>query len=70
MRIQNFLTTPFIKFLVWLVLVPLCYHLIAGIRHLFMDFHLGEELKSGRRGAWLVLLFSIIMIVLAGVWLW
>ena len=69
-KVQSFLTTPVVKFLIWLFLVPLFYHLVAGIRHLLMDVHIGEELESGRRGAKLTLLISIIIIVLSGVWLW
>ncbi len=70
MVLQDFLAAPWVKILAWLILVPLFYHLIAGIRHLFMDIHIGEELKSGRRGAMLTLLLSLIIAVLLGVWLW
>ena len=69
-KLQDFLSSPLIKVLVWLVLAPLCYHLVAGIRHLLMDMHIGEELKSGRRGAKLTILVSIILVALLGVWLW
>jgi succinate dehydrogenase / fumarate reductase cytochrome b subunit len=69
-RLQGYLTAPFTKLLVWLILAPLFYHLIAGIRHLLMDFHLGEERQSGRLGAQLTLIVSIIVAVLLGVWLW
>lgn len=69
-HLQGLLTSPIAKFMVWLVLAPLCYHLVAGIRHLLMDLHIGEELKSGRRGAKLTILVSIILVVLLGVWLW
>lgn len=69
-KLQNVLTMPVVKFFVWVFLAPLCYHLVAGIRHLLMDFHIGEELKSGRRGAKLTLLVSIILVALLGVWLW
>lgn len=60
----------FIKLLVWLLLVPFCYHFVAGIRHLLMDIHLGDELKSGRIGSFLVLIISVILVILAGIWLW
>jgi succinate dehydrogenase / fumarate reductase cytochrome b subunit len=69
-RLQDNLSSPFSKFLVWLVLAPLFYHLIAGVRHLLMDCHIGEELQSGRLGAKLTLIVSIIVAVLLGVWLW
>lgn len=43
---------------------------MAGIRHLLMDFHIGEELKSGRIGAILTLVISILFIIFVGIWLW
>jgi len=58
------------KFLTWVFLSALLYHLVMGIRHLIMDFGVGETLKGGRIGAWLAIVISIITIVLAGVWIW
>lgn len=51
-------------------LAALIYHLVAGLRHMLMDFGIGESLEGGRRGTILVLLLSVILTVLAGVWLW
>lgn len=68
--IQQFFLSPFTKFILWGVLSAFIYHLIAGIRHLFMDLGIGEELKSGRLSAHLTNLFSLILIILAGIWLW
>lgn len=65
-----FLLSPLIKFLIWGSLSAFIYHFIAGIRHLLMDVHVGEELKSGRLSAKLTLFISIILIILAGIWLW
>lgn len=41
--------------LVWAYL----HHFSAGIRHLFMDFHIGVDKDSGRRSAVAVLLVSL-----------
>lgn len=41
--------------LVWAYL----HHFSAGIRHLFMDFHVGVDKDSGRRSAVAVLLVSL-----------
>lgn len=65
-----FLSSPFMKLLIWSCLSAFIYHFIAGIRHLLMDVHVGEELKSGRLSAKLTLVISIILIILAGIWLW
>lgn len=61
---------PWIKFLIWCSLAAFIYHFIAGIRHLLMDIHIGEELKSGRVTAISTMVISVILIILAGIWLW
>ena len=64
------LTSPFAKFIIWCCLSALLYHLVAGIRHLFMDAGVGEELKSGRISAILTFIISAVLILLAGIWIW
>lgn len=59
-----------IKTLCWLILIPFIYHVVAGIRHLLSDIHIGESLKGGRRSAMLALVISALIIIVAGVWLW
>ena len=54
----------------WAVLVALSYHLLAGIRHLLLDFHLGDSLKGGRRSSWTVLVLAALAAIGLGVWLW
>jgi succinate dehydrogenase / fumarate reductase, cytochrome b subunit len=66
----SILLHPVLRFFIWLTLSALLYHLIAGIRHLLMDIGIGETLSGGRIGARLVLIFSIILMVLAGICLW
>lgn len=68
--IQTFLSSPWMKFIIWVLLAPLCYHFVAGIRHLLMDMHVGETLKSGRMLARFTMIASIVLIILVGVWLW
>jgi succinate dehydrogenase / fumarate reductase cytochrome b subunit len=66
----SLIATPAVKLFVWLVLTALIYHLVAGIRHLLMDFHIGDTLQGGRLGSQLTLVTSSVLTVLAGVWLW
>ena len=63
-------SSVFCKIILWSVLAGLAYHLVAGIRHLIMDFGVGETLTGGQLGAKLVLLIAVVLIVLAGVWVW
>jgi succinate dehydrogenase / fumarate reductase cytochrome b subunit len=68
--IQTSMDNILVKFIIWLVWVPFCYHLVAGIRHLLMDIHIGSSLKGGKRGAALTFIFTFILVILAGIWLW
>lgn len=69
-NVQQWLSTTPVKLVVWAILAGLLYHLIAGIKHLVMDFGIGETLEGGKTGAWLVIVTSAIAIVLTGVWIW
>lgn len=59
-----------VKFIIWLFLIPFIFHLVAGIRHLLSDIHIGDTLKMGRRMAVLTFIISALLVILAGVWLW
>lgn len=69
-NVQQWLTSPLVKFVVWGVVAGLLYHLIAGIKHLIMDTGVGETLQGGINGARLVVIVSVIAIIAAGVWIW
>ena len=58
-----------LRFVLWIFISALFYHIVAGVRHLLMDLHLGESRKGGMYGAWFVFLFSVIVIVLLGIYL-
>jgi succinate dehydrogenase / fumarate reductase cytochrome b subunit len=63
-------SNPVFKAILWLVLAGLAYHMVLGIRHLIMDFGVGESLKGGKLGAKIALAIAIVLIVLVGVWVW
>lgn len=69
-NIHQLFSTPFAKLIIWCIIAPFIYHFVAGIRHLLMDAHIGEELKSGRLSSYITLIVSAVLIVLAGVWIW
>ncbi len=46
------------------------YHLLAGIRHLFMDMGFGETLVAARRSSLVVIGLSVIGTIFLGVCLW
>lgn len=68
--LQEWLANPALKLLVWLTLAAYLFHLIAGIRHLLSDLHLGDTLPAGRITAQLTFVVFFILIILTGIWLW
>lgn len=67
---QAIFAHPFVRFLVWGFLAALGYHVLAGIRHIFMDLGFGEEKESGKITAVLAIAGGVVLAILAGVWLW
>jgi len=67
---KSTLTSPLAKFIAWGLLSALLYHLVAGVRHLIMDSGVGETLEGGKLGSKIVIAISVVLIVLAGVWIW
>ena len=58
------------RFLIWICLSALIYHVVAGIRHLFMDMGIGDTKICGKYAAILTICISSVLISLLGVWLW
>ncbi|GAA4647987.1 succinate dehydrogenase, cytochrome b556 subunit [Kistimonas scapharcae] len=69
-QLKECLQNPVAKFIAWGLLSALAYHLVAGVKHLFMDVGIGEGKASGVVGAKLTIAVSAALIVLAGVWVW
>lgn len=69
-RAARLATAPAGKAALWIILSALGYHVFAGVRHLLLDFHIGDSLAGGRAGAWLSVCLAAASAVLAGVWLW
>jgi succinate dehydrogenase / fumarate reductase cytochrome b subunit len=67
--LKECLAGPLAQAVLWLILVAFAYHLIAGIRHLVMDFGIGEDsFESGRRSAWLAVVAIAIAVLLISGW--
>ena len=67
---EEWLKHGLIQFGVWMCLWTLGCHFCSGIRHLLLDFGLFESIQGGRYSAWAVIVASLIVAVLAGVWVW
>ncbi|MFT4861386.1 MAG: succinate dehydrogenase / fumarate reductase cytochrome b subunit [Pseudohongiellaceae bacterium] len=66
----DLLDLALVKFAVWFIVAGLLYHLIAGVKHLIMDWGIGETIEGGKMGSILVLVTAFVAIAAAGVWIW
>jgi len=69
-QVKNVMMHPFAKFIAWGISSFVIYHLIAGIKHLFMDIGFFETNETGPLASKVVFVVSAICIVLLGVWVW
>ena len=69
-RVAGFFGHPLVKVvligLVWAYL----HHLIAGVRHLLADIHIGLELASARQSAAVTLVLGLLLTLAIAVKLW
>lgn len=68
--VQQLLQPLWMKLLFWGLVAGFAFHLVAGIRHLLMDCHIGDSLRMGRLGAWLVIFLSTAAAVLTAWAIW
>jgi succinate dehydrogenase / fumarate reductase cytochrome b subunit len=63
-------SNPIIK-LVYLVLIwAFIYHLCSGVRFLFLDKHIGVEIKTAKTTAKIVVVISLFLTIVLGVLIW
>lgn len=68
--LQDYLRHPMVKLMLLLPLWFFFHHLCAGIRHLFLDLHIGVALPQARASSKLVFAAGLILTMLAGLMLW
>lgn len=68
--LKAMMLAPVGKLITWTLLSVLAYHLVAGVKHLIMDMGFGETLDGGIFLARLTLIFSAILVVIAGIWVY
>ena len=61
---------PLMKLLLLALLWGYLHHLCAGLRHLFLDLHIGTGLEASRRSSMAVLVVSLTLTLVIGVKLW
>lgn len=69
-KLHAVIAHPLMKLLLLGLLWGYLHHLFAGVRHLFLDLHMGAELETARASAIVVLVAGIILTLAVGVRLW
>ena len=64
------LSNPLAKIVLIGLIWAYLHHFCAGIRFLFLDIHQGIELGPARVSSVIVLVVSLALTLIAGVWLW
>ena len=63
-------THPLVKLIVIGFLWSYLHHFFAGLRFLALDLHKGISLPAARASSRLVLIVSLALTLILGVWLW
>ena len=61
-------TNPLVKFLAWIFVAALGYHFVMGLKHLFADMGMNEELNSGRTATFIGFVLAALWVVGSFVW--
>jgi|TARA_B110000285_G_scaffold89476_1_gene102588 succinate dehydrogenase / fumarate reductase cytochrome b subunit len=68
-ELSNLFNNPLCQIIVWATLAALAYHSVAGMRHMIMDFGVGEDsFYAGRLSAWAALALAAVVIALITLW--
>ena len=66
----EYISSPWIKLAIVLLLWSFIHHLLAGFRFLLIDQNLGISLATARKTAWFVVFAAVIAtLIISGVWL-
>ena len=68
--LKDTLASPLSKFVIWAITAGLIYHAAAGVKHLVADAGIGETLEGGVLGARVTVAISVVLILIAGLWIW
>ncbi|MEP5569991.1 MAG: succinate dehydrogenase, cytochrome b556 subunit [Halioglobus sp.] len=68
--VQECLDSFIAKLVIWGIVTALIYHSLAGVKHLIMDFGVGETMEGGIMAARIVIALSVVFSLLAVIWIW
>jgi len=67
-QLTHVMQSSLVRLGIVLVSLALVIHLLAGLRHLMLDFDIGISRHASRRSAWWIMYF-VVVIGLMGIWL-
>ena len=57
-----------VRFIAWIFVAATAYHLVMGMKHLFADMGMAEELQSGRTAAMVSFVIAAILVIASFIW--
>ncbi len=69
-QVKSLLDGVLFKLVIVGIVSALIYHILGGIRHIFMDFGHFEELESGNTSAKFIIALWLVLTILVGAKLW
>ena len=67
---EALLSTPLPKVIMLTLLSLLMFHIFLGIKHLMLDFHIGDTIRASRIGSASVLVLTGLSVGVLYQWLW
>ena len=64
------ISNPIIKFVYLVLIWAFMYHLCSGVRFLFLDKHIGVEIKTAKTTAKIVVVVSLLLTIVLGALIW
>jgi succinate dehydrogenase / fumarate reductase, cytochrome b subunit len=64
------LLLPLPKLVLTAIVATLIFHFVAGIKHLLLDFDIGDTIEGGLLASQVTFAIAGVLIVMAGLWIW
>ena len=69
-QVTALMQSTLVKTAVLFFIFSLTYHLVAGVKHLLLDFHIGDTFEAAQIGSALVVSSSVVITGIIGLNLW
>ena len=67
---QDLMRMTLVKLVILFFIFSLTYHLVAGIKHLLLDFHIGDSFEAAQLGSAVVVASSLVITGIIGLNIW